>query len=68
MCPLMSMTQVLHQKVGELTTMLFKKEAEIQDYKENGAVLSRGAHYIYVKPFSYVLYMLFICCELNTFH
>ncbi|XP_053539859.1 non-homologous end-joining factor 1 isoform X1 [Ictalurus punctatus] len=41
-CPLLSMTQVLHRHVGELTALLLKKDAEIQDYKENGAVLSRG--------------------------
>ncbi|XP_053494639.1 non-homologous end-joining factor 1 isoform X2 [Ictalurus furcatus] len=41
-CPLLSMTQVLHRQVGELTALLLKKDAEIQDYKENGAVLSRG--------------------------
>lgn len=43
MSPLLSMTQVLHRHVGELTALLLKKDAEIQDYKENGAVLSRGA-------------------------
>ncbi|XP_046711123.1 non-homologous end-joining factor 1 isoform X2 [Silurus meridionalis] len=41
-CPLLSMTQVLQRQVGELTALLLKKNAEIQDYKENGAVLSRG--------------------------
>ncbi|MCJ8729258.1 hypothetical protein PDJAM_G00104100 [Pangasius djambal] len=41
-CPLLSMTQVMHRHVGELTALLLKKDAEIQDYKENGAVLSRG--------------------------
>ncbi|KAM9482019.1 non-homologous end-joining factor 1 isoform 1-T2 [Clarias gariepinus] len=41
-CPLLSMTQVLQRHVGELTALLLKKDAEIQDYKENGAILSRG--------------------------
>lgn len=44
--PLFSMTQVLHRHVGELTALLFKKDAEILDYKENGAVLSRGTYFI----------------------
>lgn len=47
MYPLLSMTQVLHRHVGELTALLFKKDAEIQDYKENGAMLSKGAYSIY---------------------
>ncbi|KAF5887202.1 non-homologous end-joining factor 1-like, partial [Clarias magur] len=41
-CPLLSMTQMLKRHVGELTALLYKKDAEIQDYKENGAILSRG--------------------------
>ncbi|TSZ40547.1 Non-homologous end-joining factor 1 [Bagarius yarrelli] len=41
-CPLLYMTQVLHRHVKELTALLLKKDAEIQDYKENGALLSRG--------------------------
>lgn len=53
-CPLLSMTQVLHRHVGELTALLLKKDAEIQDYKENGAVLSRGAYSIYKRSFTCV--------------
>ncbi|XP_060775199.1 non-homologous end-joining factor 1 isoform X3 [Neoarius graeffei] len=41
-CPFLSMTQVLHRHVGELTALLLKKDAEIQEYRENGAMLSRG--------------------------
>lgn len=40
-CPLLCMTQVLHRHVKELSSLLLKKDAEIQDYKENGAMLSR---------------------------
>ncbi|KAK2857694.1 hypothetical protein Q7C36_005613 [Tachysurus vachellii] len=52
--PLLSMTQVLHRHVGELTSLLLKKDAEIQDYKENGAVLSRGR--LQTEPFDEEIY------------
>ncbi|KAL6455868.1 hypothetical protein MHYP_G00357190 [Metynnis hypsauchen] len=40
--PLLAVTLVLQRQVGELATLLARKDAEIQDYKENGAVLTRG--------------------------
>ncbi|KAI4886644.1 hypothetical protein NFI96_012761, partial [Prochilodus magdalenae] len=40
--PLLDVTRVLQRQVGELAALLVRKDAEIQDYKENGAVLSRG--------------------------
>ncbi|XP_027729379.1 non-homologous end-joining factor 1 isoform X2 [Vombatus ursinus] len=39
--PLMGMSLVLQCQVRELTSLLRLKDAEIQDYQENGAVLSR---------------------------
>ncbi|XP_061898488.1 non-homologous end-joining factor 1 [Entelurus aequoreus] len=40
--PLLSMSHVLHQQVEQLEGLLVRKDAEIQDYKENGATLSRA--------------------------
>ncbi|XP_066518757.1 non-homologous end-joining factor 1 [Hoplias malabaricus] len=40
--PLLAITHVLQRQVGDLAALLVRKDAEIQDYKENGAVLSRG--------------------------
>ncbi|XP_041936583.1 non-homologous end-joining factor 1 [Alosa sapidissima] len=40
--PLLAITQVLQRQVQELTGLLVRKDAEILDYKENGAVLTRG--------------------------
>ncbi|MBN3310584.1 non-homologous end-joining factor 1 [Amia ocellicauda] len=40
--PLLSVSQVLQRQVQELMTLLGRKDAEIQDYRDNGAVLSRG--------------------------
>ncbi|XP_031414449.2 non-homologous end-joining factor 1 [Clupea harengus] len=40
--PLLAMTRVLQRQVEELAGLLGRKDAEIQDYKENGAVLTRG--------------------------
>ncbi|XP_037099924.1 non-homologous end-joining factor 1 isoform X2 [Syngnathus acus] len=40
--PLLSMSHVLQQQVEELEELLVTKDAEIQDYKENGATLSRA--------------------------
>uniref|UniRef100_A0A8B9JEM1 Non-homologous end-joining factor 1 n=1 Tax=Astyanax mexicanus TaxID=7994 RepID=A0A8B9JEM1_ASTMX len=42
MRPLLAVTRVLQKQVEELSALLVRKDAEIQDYKENGAVLSRG--------------------------
>lgn len=42
MRPLLAMTHALQRQVGELAALLVRKDAEIQDYKENGAMLSRG--------------------------
>ncbi|KAF7656876.1 hypothetical protein LDENG_00035200 [Lucifuga dentata] len=39
--PLLLMSQVLQLQVEELGGLLFRKDAEIQDYQENGATLSR---------------------------
>ncbi|KAM9305044.1 non-homologous end-joining factor 1 [Gastrophryne carolinensis] len=40
--PLISMTKALDSQRQELCAMLVSKDAEIQDYQESGAVLSRG--------------------------
>nr|XP_057907015.1 non-homologous end-joining factor 1 isoform X2 [Doryrhamphus excisus] len=40
--PLLSMSHVLHQQVDQLEGLLARKDAEIQDYKDNGATLSRA--------------------------
>ncbi|XP_062972833.1 non-homologous end-joining factor 1 isoform X2 [Elgaria multicarinata webbii] len=39
--PLMAMSLALHSQVRELASLLLQKDAEIEDYRENGAVLSR---------------------------
>ncbi|XP_077411404.1 non-homologous end-joining factor 1 [Vanacampus margaritifer] len=40
--PLLSMSHVLYQQVEQLEGLLVSKDAEILDYKENGATLSRA--------------------------
>ncbi|KAH0621240.1 hypothetical protein JD844_022325 [Phrynosoma platyrhinos] len=40
--PLMAMSLVLQCQVRELASLLYQKDAEIEDYRESGAVLSRG--------------------------
>ncbi|XP_061635337.1 non-homologous end-joining factor 1 [Phyllopteryx taeniolatus] len=40
--PLLSMSHVLNRQVEQLEGLLARKDAEIQDYKENGATLSRA--------------------------
>ncbi|XP_053554130.1 non-homologous end-joining factor 1 [Bombina bombina] len=42
LCPLMSMTEALELQVHKLSLLLGRKDAEIQEYQESGAVLSRG--------------------------
>lgn len=61
------MTQVLHRHVEELTALLLKKDAEIQDYKENGAVLSRGAYSIYniTSTFAHVVNLMIHCLQVG---
>ncbi|XP_065149825.1 non-homologous end-joining factor 1 [Paramisgurnus dabryanus] len=39
--PLLAVSRVLQRQVDELSSLLVRKDAEIQDYQENGAVLSR---------------------------
>ncbi|KAM4560165.1 non-homologous end-joining factor 1 [Odontesthes bonariensis] len=39
--PLLVMSRLLQQQVEQLGRLLVRKDAEIQDYKENGATLSR---------------------------
>ncbi|XP_041637596.1 non-homologous end-joining factor 1 [Cheilinus undulatus] len=39
--PLLVMSQLLQQQVEQLGSLLMRKDAEIQDYRENGATLSR---------------------------
>ncbi|KAJ3584439.1 hypothetical protein NHX12_014934 [Muraenolepis orangiensis] len=40
--PLLVMSQLLQTQVDQLGALLARKDAEIQDYKENGATLSRA--------------------------
>ncbi|XP_048390635.2 non-homologous end-joining factor 1 isoform X2 [Stegostoma tigrinum] len=40
-CPLLSIMQALHRQTQDLMLLLERKDAEILDYKENGATLSR---------------------------
>ncbi|KAG7257911.1 hypothetical protein CRUP_021841 [Coryphaenoides rupestris] len=40
--PLLVMSRLLQAQVDQLGALLARKDAEIQDYKENGATLSRG--------------------------
>lgn len=42
MRPLLAVSRVLQRQVKDLAALLVRKDAEIQDYQENGAVLSRG--------------------------
>ncbi|CAN9498177.1 unnamed protein product [Ophioblennius macclurei] len=39
--PLLAMSRLLQQQVDQLGGLLLRKDAEIQDYKENGATLTR---------------------------
>ncbi|XP_008322787.1 non-homologous end-joining factor 1 [Cynoglossus semilaevis] len=39
--PLLTMSRLLQQQVEQLGALMVRKDAEIQDYRENGAVLSR---------------------------
>lgn len=39
--PLLAMSRLLQQQVEQLGVLLVRKDAEIQDYRENGATLSR---------------------------
>ncbi|XP_007419885.1 non-homologous end-joining factor 1 isoform X2 [Python bivittatus] len=39
--PLMAMSLALHSQVQELASLLLQKDAEIEDYRESGATLSR---------------------------
>lgn len=40
--PLLAMSHLLQQQTEQLGDLLARKDAEILDYKENGATLSRG--------------------------
>ncbi|GCB67114.1 hypothetical protein scyTo_0012101 [Scyliorhinus torazame] len=40
-CPLLNMMRALHRQTQDLMLLLERKDAEIRDYKENGATLSR---------------------------
>ncbi|XP_048455039.1 non-homologous end-joining factor 1 [Rhincodon typus] len=40
-CPLLNIMQALHRQTRDLMLLLERKDAEILDYKENGATLSR---------------------------
>uniref|UniRef100_A0A8C1D3Y0 Non-homologous end-joining factor 1 n=1 Tax=Cyprinus carpio carpio TaxID=630221 RepID=A0A8C1D3Y0_CYPCA len=40
--PLLAVTRVLQRQVEDLAALLARKDVEIQDYQENGAVLSRA--------------------------
>ncbi|XP_029369850.1 non-homologous end-joining factor 1 [Echeneis naucrates] len=40
-CPLLAMSRLLQRQVEQLGGLLLRKDAEIQDYRENGATLSR---------------------------
>lgn len=42
MRPLIRMSLALQYQVQELTSLLLQKDAEIRDYRESGATLSRG--------------------------
>lgn len=45
--PLVVISHMLQQQVKQLGGLLVKKDAEIQDYRENGATLSRGTQIKY---------------------
>ncbi|XP_064926828.1 solute carrier family 23 member 3 isoform X3 [Columba livia] len=47
--PLIQMSLVLQYQVQELTSLLLQKDAEIEDYRESGAALSRDR--LQTKPF-----------------
>lgn len=40
--PLLAMSHLLQRQTEQLGNLLARKDAEILDYKENGATLSRG--------------------------
>lgn len=41
--PLLAMSRLLHRQLEEQGELLARKDQEIQDYRENGATLSRGS-------------------------
>uniref|UniRef100_A0A672S2M0 Non-homologous end-joining factor 1 n=1 Tax=Sinocyclocheilus grahami TaxID=75366 RepID=A0A672S2M0_SINGR len=47
--PLLAVSRVLQQQVEDLAALLARKDAEIQDYQENRAVLSRAR--LHTEPF-----------------
>lgn len=44
--PLLLMSRLLQRQVGQLGALLARKDTELQDYRDNGAVLSRGRLYV----------------------
>ena len=42
--PLLVMSRLLQTQVDQLGALLARKDAQIQDYRETGATLSRGTH------------------------
>ena len=48
-CPLMGMSLALQCQVSDLTMMLHMIDLEIQDYQENGAMLSQN--WLKTEPF-----------------
>ncbi len=58
MRPLLAVSRVLQRQVEDLAALLARKDAEIQDYQENGAVLSRGNNRIcsFASILSYVCF------------
>lgn len=42
--PLLAMSHLLQRQVKQLGGLLVRKDAEIQDFRENGATLSRGTY------------------------
>ncbi|XP_045554141.1 non-homologous end-joining factor 1 isoform X3 [Salmo salar] len=45
--PLLLMSRLLQRQVGQLGALLARKDTELQDYRDNGAVLSRGRLYVH---------------------
>lgn len=59
--PLMGMSLALERQSQELAALLLRKDAEIQDYREGGATLSRGR--LETAPFDETLFLENFLCQ-----
>lgn len=61
MRPLIQMNLALQCQVQELISLLLQKDAEIEDYRESGATLSRGEQGCLGQGVSFLLSTVLAC-------